>query len=94
MGNFCAEIAAAADYVQHAGGQDISEDLAHLQWVYGLGLSTIVLPASSAGDFPRRQHQRKFHGVMVATTLSGRRTASAKARMSSWMTSRGSPRFA
>ena len=45
--------------------------------VKGEGLSTSVLPASSAGAiFQKARVSGKFHGVMAATTPSGRRTTS------------------
>ena len=58
--------------------------------VNGDGLSTTVLPASSAGAiFQAASDSGKFHGVIAATTPTGRRTTSANTRSSSWMTSRG-----
>ena len=46
----------------------------------GDGLSTSVLPASSAGAiFQKASVSGKFHGVMAATTPSGRRATSTKA---------------
>ena len=49
-----------------------------LRGVNGDGLSTIVLPASSAGAiFHDARTIGKFHGVMAATTPIGRRTTSA-----------------
>ena len=45
--------------------------------VYGEGFSTSVLPASSAGAiFQKASVSGKFHGVMAATTPSGRRASS------------------
>ena len=45
--------------------------------VYGDGLSTSVLPARSAGAiFQKARVSGKFHGVMAATTPSGRRASS------------------
>ena len=58
--------------------------------VYGDGLTTTVLPARSAGaNFQAAIDSGKFHGVIAATTPTGRRTTSANTRSSSWMTSRG-----
>ncbi len=45
--------------------------------VYGDGFRTRVLPASSAGAiFQNASVNGKFHGVMAATTPSGRRASS------------------
>jgi hypothetical protein len=58
--------------------------------VKGEGLSTMVFPASRAGAiFHEASTSGKFHGVMPATTPSGRWTTSTKAASSSWMTWRG-----
>ena len=73
----------------------ISPTSSVLRGVYGDGLSTSVLPASRAGPiFQPASTSGKFHGVIAATTPIGRRTTSAKALSSSWMTSRGSSRSA
>ena len=61
----------------------------------GDGFSTMVLPASRAGAiFQKARVRGKFHGVMAATTPSGRRTTSTRASASSWMTSDGEARLA
>ena len=58
--------------------------------VKGDGLSTIVLPARSAGAiFHIARPRGKFHGVIAATTPSGRWATSINARSSSCTTSRG-----
>ena len=63
--------------------------------VNGEGLSTSVLPASSAGAiFQKASVSGKFHGVMAATTPSGRRVSSTWAESSSWITCVGISRFA
>jgi hypothetical protein len=63
--------------------------------VYGEGLSTSELPARSAGAiFQKASVSGKFHGVMAATTPSGRRASSTWAESSSWMTCDGMSRLA
>src|SRR5664280_454270 len=63
--------------------------------VNGEGLSTRVLPASSAGAiFQNARVSGKFHGVMAPTTPIGRRTTSTRASASSWMTCGGVSRLA
>ena len=54
-----------------------SPTLSVVSGVKGDGLSTSVLPASSAGAiFQNARVSGKFHGVMAATTPSGRRASS------------------
>ena len=61
----------------------------------GDGLRTMVLPASSAGAiFQKARVSGKFHGVMAATTPTGRRTTSTRAWSSSWITWGGVSRSA
>ena len=63
--------------------------------VKGDGLRTRVLPASRAGAiFQKARMSGKFHGVMAATTPTGRRTTSTRASASSWMTWGGVSRLA
>ena len=87
----CADVRSAGDDVEHArpagpprprsrraGGVDAG--------VCGAGLSTIVLPAASAGpSFQIAMMNGKFHGAIPATTPTGRRidhrgVAAARAR--------------
>ena len=75
-----AELVTAAHDVDHAGREDVAQELAHLQRGQRRErrrLEHQVLPASNAGAiFQKASVSGKFHGVMAATTPSGRRASS------------------
>jgi len=75
-----AEVVAAAHDVDHAWGEDLLQQLADLQRRQrgvGRGLEhQRVARKQGRCDLPEARVSGKFHGVMAATTPSGRRASS------------------